>query len=288
MIDVWLRSGALAIILIPFVLIYDRGRDCMADTSITGAAFFASCIGIAGPFFTSVAVLFGLFSAFLANDVQHRNAEVKAAIFREADGVRTILRLDEALAPRAAGHGCRAWTMSSRFLPRNGRRCGSGSARPKTLARSSPSPSSCWRRVVRSPADSAFIRRCSRAWSKCAKHGWSADIDRWRHRTDELARHADPRVLTQIAVAVVQLEQLRPQAFALLSSQRPSLRRWCDRVRRATDLRCRNRCRALVPRGIGDGRPQDRTPSASAQAQPAKIGRDRHGSDRGGNTDGEG
>ena len=32
----------------------------------------------------SVAVLFGLFSAFLANDVQHRNAEIKAAIFSEA------------------------------------------------------------------------------------------------------------------------------------------------------------------------------------------------------------
>jgi hypothetical protein len=59
--------------------------------------FFASCIGIAGPFFASVAVLFSLFAAFLANDVQHQNAEAKAAVFSEADGIRTILRLAEAL-----------------------------------------------------------------------------------------------------------------------------------------------------------------------------------------------
>jgi hypothetical protein len=44
--------------------------------------FFASCIGIAGPFFASVAVLFSVFAAFLANDVHHVQAEAKAAVFR--------------------------------------------------------------------------------------------------------------------------------------------------------------------------------------------------------------
>src|SRR6187200_1923502 len=102
MIDVWLRSGALAIVLIPFVLLYSIAAGIVWLTHRSPARpFFASCIGIAGPFFASVAVLFGLFSAFLANDVQHRNAEVTAAIFREADGLRTILRFDEALG--AAG-----------------------------------------------------------------------------------------------------------------------------------------------------------------------------------------
>lgn len=91
MIDVWLRSGALGVILIPFLLLY----------LIAAGIVWLTHLSPARPFFVSVAVLFGLFSAFLANDVQHRNAEVKAAIFREADGVRTILRLDEALG--AAG-----------------------------------------------------------------------------------------------------------------------------------------------------------------------------------------
>ena len=102
MFDLWLRSGTLVIIIIPFALLYLIAVGIVWLTHLSPARpFFASCIGIAGPFFASVAVLFGLFSAFLANDVQHRNAELRAAIFREADGVRTILRLDEALG--AAG-----------------------------------------------------------------------------------------------------------------------------------------------------------------------------------------
>src|SRR5262245_24412363 len=97
MVDLWLRSGMAGIILIPFVVLYVMAVGIVWLTHLSSARpFFASCIGIAGPFFASVAVLFGLFSAFLANDVQHRNTDLKAAIFREADGVRTILRLAEA------------------------------------------------------------------------------------------------------------------------------------------------------------------------------------------------
>ena len=49
--------------------------------------YFASCVGVAGPFFASVSTLFGLFAAFLANDVQRRGTSAEAAIFRGADGV---------------------------------------------------------------------------------------------------------------------------------------------------------------------------------------------------------
>jgi hypothetical protein len=59
----------------------------LAHASVAGASVFASCIGIAGPFFASVAVLFSLFAAFLANGVQQRSNEAQAAAFREADGV---------------------------------------------------------------------------------------------------------------------------------------------------------------------------------------------------------
>src|SRR3954454_23592749 len=102
MIDLWLRSGTAGIVLIPFVLLYSIAAGIVWLTHLSPARpFFASCIGITGPFFASVALLFGLFSAFLANDVHHQNAEIEAAVFREADGIRTMMRLAEALG--AAG-----------------------------------------------------------------------------------------------------------------------------------------------------------------------------------------
>jgi hypothetical protein len=98
MIELWLSSGTAGMILIPFVLLYLIAAGIVWLTHLSPARpFFASCIGIAGPFFASVAVLFSLFAAFLANDVQHRQVEAKAAVFREADGIRTVLRLAEAL-----------------------------------------------------------------------------------------------------------------------------------------------------------------------------------------------
>ena len=76
MIELWLRSGTAGIIVVPFVLLYLIAAGIVWLTHESPARpFFASCIGIAGPFFASVAVLFSLFAAFLANDVQHRNAE---------------------------------------------------------------------------------------------------------------------------------------------------------------------------------------------------------------------
>ena len=96
MIDLWLASGALGIVLVPFILLYSLAAGIVWLTHLSPLRpFFVTCIGVTGPFFASVAVLFGLFSAFLASDVDHRNAELKAAIFREADGIRTILRLAE-------------------------------------------------------------------------------------------------------------------------------------------------------------------------------------------------
>ena len=98
MVDLWLRSGTLGIIVVPFVLLYSVAAVIVWITHLSQARpYFASCIGIPGPFFASVAVLFSLFAAFLANDVQHRTAQAQSAVFREADGVRTILRLAEAL-----------------------------------------------------------------------------------------------------------------------------------------------------------------------------------------------
>src|SRR5262245_16200432 len=103
MIDLWLRSGLLGIIFAPFIVLYCIAAAIVWLTHLSPLRpFFISCIGITGPFFASVAVLFSLFAAFLANDVQHRAGEAQAAVLREADGIRTILRLSEALSAPGA------------------------------------------------------------------------------------------------------------------------------------------------------------------------------------------
>ena len=54
MFDLWLRSGTLVIIIIPFALLYLIAVGIVWLTHLSPArSFFASCIGIAGPFFAS-------------------------------------------------------------------------------------------------------------------------------------------------------------------------------------------------------------------------------------------
>ncbi len=88
----------MGIILIPFVVLYVIAAAIVWVTHLSPArVFFASCVGIAGPFFASVAVLFSLFAVFLANEVWQQGERAQAAVAREADGIRTILRLAETL-----------------------------------------------------------------------------------------------------------------------------------------------------------------------------------------------
>jgi hypothetical protein len=217
MIDVWLRSGALGLILIPFVLLYLIAAAIVWLTHRSPARpFFASCIGIAGPFFASVAVLFGLFSAFLANDVQHRNAEVNAAIFREADGLRTILRLDEALG--AAGNQVTAAAVGyvqsvlTKEWPAMQKRVSAaedlGALRNLTFAMLAPEliaalPTSVHQAMLQGLLEvrQARLERLALTAGGIEPMNWLAMLILG--------------VLTQIAVAVVQLERLRPQALAL-------------------------------------------------------------------------
>jgi hypothetical protein len=217
MIEVWLRSGALAIILIPFVLFYLIAAGIVWLTHLSPARpFFASCIGIAGPFFASVAVLFGLFSAFLASDVQHRNAEVKAAIFREADGVRTILRLDEPLgaagSPVTVAAVGYVQSVLTKEWPAMQKRVSAaedlGALRSLTLAVLAPE----------------LIAALPTSVHQAMLQGLVEVRQSRLERLTLTAGHIEPMnwlamlilgVLTQVAVAVVQLERLRPQALAL-------------------------------------------------------------------------
>ena len=217
MFDLWLRSGTLGIILIPFALLYAIAAGIVWITHKSRARpYFASCVGIPGPFFASVAVLFGLFAAFLASDVQRRNAEAQAAVLREADGVRTILRLSEALGQNAepvkAAAVSYAQSVLSEELPAMRQRGAIvddlGALRNLGLAMLSPAftasaPPAAQSAILGGLVElrQARLARLTLAGDASAPLNWLATIMLG--------------VLTQIAVAVVQLDKIRPQALAL-------------------------------------------------------------------------
>ena len=216
MIELWLSSGTAGIILVPFVLLYLVAAGIVWLTHLSPARpFFATCIGIAGPFFASVAVLFSLFAAFLANDVQHRQTEAKAAVFREADGIRTVLRLAEALG--TTGHmvsteavNYAQWVLDKEFpaMRQGAKTRDLSQVRNLSLAVLAPSlTATAPPAVLQAMLDGlgeirqARVERLMLAADLGDQMGWLAMLVLG--------------VLTQVAVAVVQLERMRPQALAL-------------------------------------------------------------------------
>jgi hypothetical protein len=174
--------------------------------------FFASCIGIPGPFFGSVALLFALFAAFLANDVQRRGANAEAAVFREGDSIKTMLRLAEAVGKDAEPIK-RAARDYLRFvleeeLPEM-RRHGAvpnklGEMRSLSVAvltaQVPPAVQAAMLESLVGVREARLVRR-TLSGDISSPYYWFAVIMLG--------------VLTQVAVAVVQLDKLRPQALAL-------------------------------------------------------------------------
>ena len=217
MVDSWLGGSMVGIVLIPILLLFSIAAAIVWLTHLSPARpFFASCIGIVGPFFASVAVLFGLFAAFLANDVQHQNAEVKSAVFREADGVRTLLRLAEALGD--AGRPLKLATVGyaqavlNNEWPAMQQPGGTaeflGASRNLALAVLAPDlvavvPTAVHQTILDGMVEIRQARRdrLSLLAGESGSMSWLAMLILG--------------VLTQVAVAVVQLDQLRPQALAL-------------------------------------------------------------------------
>lgn len=217
MIEDWLQNGPIGIVLVPFVLLYLFAAFIVWLTHLSPARdFFASCIGIAGPFFASVAVLFGLFAAFLANDAQQQNDDLKMAIFREADGIRTIMRLGEALGPS----GAPVTDAAERYV-RSVLDTEWVAMRDRTDA---PEDLSALRMLTQ-----AILAPALTAAAPTAVHQAMLDalVQTREARLERITMsdRADLRLdwyamlvlglLTQIAVAVVQLEKMRPQALAL-------------------------------------------------------------------------
>ena len=217
MIDSWLHSGTAGIVLAPFVLLYLVAIGIVWLTHLSPArGFFSSCIGIAGPFFASVAVLFGLFSAFLANDVQHWKTDLKNAVFREADGIRTILRLAEALGPTGVpitkATVDYAQSVISNEWQAMWHRDGSSEDLEalRNLILAVPSPGLT--NALPTAAHQAMLDGLVEM-----RQGRLARLTLAAGMTDNLNWSAMLvlGVLTQVAVAVVQLDRLRPQALAL-------------------------------------------------------------------------
>jgi hypothetical protein len=201
MFDWWLSSGTAGIVVVPFIALYLIAVLIVWITHNSPARFyFASCVGITGPFFTSVAILFALFAAFLANDVQRRNTQAQAAVFREADAIREMLRLSEALGERAEPVKRAALDylqfVLSEELPAM-RQHGSVAGKLGALRTLGHTTMLRGLAIVRE----ARLERLTLAGDISAPLNWLAVIALG--------------VLTQIAVAVVQLDKVRPQALAL-------------------------------------------------------------------------
>ena len=217
MLELWLRGGQAGIVLIPFIVLYAISAAITWLTHLSPARpFFASCVGIAGPFFASVAVLFSLFAAFLANDVQHRDAEAKGALFREADGLRTIMRLAEGLGTVGDGAKAAALAYAGDVLTKELPAARQFDAVPQNLA------------SVRNLTQAVVAPQSTGAIPEASHEAMlDALIQIRQARLERLALTAgisDPMnwlamlilgVLTQVAVAVVQLDKIRPQALAL-------------------------------------------------------------------------
>ena len=217
MIDLWLRSGTVGIVVLPFIVLYAIAAGIVWLTHKSPARpYFASSVGITGPFFASVAVMFGLFAAFLANDVQRRDSEAQAAVLREADGVRTILRISEGLGQQADPVKTAvinyAQSVLDEELPAMRQRgmivedlaalrtLGVTMLAPSFTSSAPPAAQNAMLGGLIS-LRAARLQRLTLAGDTSAPINWLATIMLG--------------ILTQIAIAVVQLDKIRPQALAL-------------------------------------------------------------------------
>jgi hypothetical protein len=217
MIDAWLRSGTLGIILVPFIVLYGVSGAIVWLTQLSPMRpFFVSCIGITGPFFASVAVLFSLFAAFLANDVQRRVGEAQGAVMREADGIRTILRLSEAMGAPGVPLKTAVVDYGRSVLEKEWPRMQEEGKPVEDLQ--------AFRDLTRAVMAPQLIAALPPAAHQVILSGLVEIRQARRERFSLFAHESDPvnwlgmlilGVATQFAIAVVQLDRLRPQALAL-------------------------------------------------------------------------
>ena len=217
MIDPWLDTGTAGILLIPFILLYAIAAAIVWLTHVSPArTFFATCVGIAGPFFVSVAVLFSLFAVFLASEVWRQGERAQTAVAEEADGIRTILRLAETVGEAARPLRSAVVDYTNAVLTDEW-----AAMRDGAMASQSLGPIRALAQAIVSPE----IVAATPVTVHQAMVDAFVDIRHARmERQAVTARHGASLnwlgmivlgVLTQVAVAVVHLDRLRPQALAL-------------------------------------------------------------------------
>jgi len=213
MFDLWLSSGTLMIVLAPFVALYAIALFIRWLTHKSPARpYFASCIGIAGPFPATVAILFALFSAFLGNDVQRRGANAAAAVFREADGIGTILRLSEAVGTNADPIKAEALNYLKFVLDEELPKMHTRGAAPNKLGKERGLSLAVLNASIAPAVQTAMLAALVTVReARLERRSLSGDISSPLSWFAVIALG----VLTQIAIAVVQLDKPRPQALAL-------------------------------------------------------------------------
>ena len=213
MFDIWLSSSTLVVVLVPFVVLYSIALVIVWVTHKSPARpYFASCIGIAGPFFASVGILFGLFAAFLGNDVQRRGANAEAAVFREADGIRTMLRLSEAVGNNADQIKEAAITYLKFVLDEELPKMRTRGAAPNKLGKVRALSLAVLTASLPPAVQTAMLGALATVReARLERRTLSGDISSPLSWFAVIALG----VLTQIAVAVVQLDKVRPQQLAL-------------------------------------------------------------------------
>jgi len=213
MLDLWLSSNTLVIVLAPFVVLYSIAHFIGWITHRSPARpYFASCIGIAGPYFASVAILFGLFAAFLGNDVQRRGANAAAAVFREADGIGTILRLSEAVGKDADQIKAEALAYLKFVLDEELPKMHKRGAAPNKLGKERTLSLAVLNASIAPAVQTAMLGALVTVReARLERRSLSGDISSPLSWFAVIALG----MLTQIAIAVVQLDKARPQALAL-------------------------------------------------------------------------
>lgn len=211
--DLWLSADAAVIVLVPFAVLYAAAFLIAWVTHKSPArGFFESCIGIPGPFFGCVAILFALFAAFLANDVQRRGADAEAAVFREADSLSTMLRLSEAVGKAADPIRQAVLTYLKVVLEEELPEMRKHGAIPNKVGAIRGLSSAVLSAALPPAVQGAMLESLvSVREARLVRQSLSGDISSPYHWFAVIVLG----VLTQVAVAVVQLDKFRPQALAL-------------------------------------------------------------------------
>jgi hypothetical protein len=180
---------------------------------------FAPCIqsfrGVVPPFFGSTAIIFGVLIAFLSNDIWDRTKQAERVVFTESDTLIALYSLSAVSAGDNAGLRTAIRAYASAVVDEEWRRLALEERSPRTDA----ALNALLREVAR--PGSGIDTSVQRTMLEMVLQVRAAHEDRIALSNDRTVVTKWAAVLllaflTQLSIAVVQLEKPRPQAAALL------------------------------------------------------------------------